>query len=134
MSPEQLAEVQTKRKKQPASESGLDTVAVGSGSQKHGSAFTNTTTIAIVGLGYVGLPLAILAATRGFKVIGFDVDEVKIAQLEKREANFLNEDENDHFQHAKSLFVTSDESRLKEADTFIVCVPTPVHEDHLPDL
>jgi UDP-N-acetyl-D-glucosamine dehydrogenase len=94
----------------------------------------STTTMAVVGLGYVGLPLAILAASRGFKVVGFDIDEVKVAQLEKREANYLNKEEAEKFQQARSLRVTADQTKLADADTFIVCVPTPVHEDHLPDL
>src|SRR4051812_20543198 len=91
-------------------------------------------TVAIVGLGYVGLPLAILAAEKDKRVIGFDIDEVKIAQLEKREANFLSEDEAVAFRSAKQLDITSDEKALDAAGAFIICVPTPVHEDHEPDL
>jgi nucleotide sugar dehydrogenase len=91
-------------------------------------------TVAIVGLGYVGLPLAILAAERGYKVVGFDIDEVKIAQLEKREANFLSENESEAFKKAKKLTITSDERILDTATAYIICVPTPVHEDHEPDL
>ncbi len=90
--------------------------------------------VAIVGLGYVGLPLAILATERGFRVVGFDIDEVKIAQLEKREANFLSESESKSFRSAKKLDITSDEKFLDTASSFIICVPTPVHEDHEPDL
>ncbi len=91
-------------------------------------------TIAVVGLGYVGLPLALLAASRGFKVIGFDIDEVKVAQLSRREADFLNDKEASAFRHTPALSVTSRETDLKGADAFIVCVPTPVHEDYTPDL
>lgn len=110
----------------------LDDVISESRTQRR--AHTETTTIAVVGLGYVGLPLAILAASRGFQVIGFDIDDVKIAQLERREANFLTDEESEQFRDARSLSVTSNESKLKNVDTFIVCVPTPVHEDHIPDL
>jgi len=96
---------------------------------------TETTTIAVVGLGYVGLPLAILAAHRGFRVIGFDIDEAKIAQLSRRQANFLSPDDAERFEHtASSLSITAKERDLRSADTFIVCVPTPVHENHTPDL
>lgn len=91
-------------------------------------------TVAIVGLGYVGLPLAILAAEKGKHVIGFDIDEVKIAQLERREANFLSEDEARSFREAKELDITSNEKMLDAANAYIICVPTPVHEDHEPDL
>src|SRR5206468_2184607 len=68
------------------------------------------------------------------RVIGFDIDEVKIAQLERREANFLSDDESHAFKDAKELEITSNEKALDEATSFIVCVPTPVHEDHEPDL
>jgi UDP-N-acetyl-D-glucosamine dehydrogenase len=91
-------------------------------------------TVAIVGLGYVGLPLAILSAERGYNVVGFDIDEVKIAQLEKREANFLSDAESKAFRKAKNLSISSDERLLDRATAYIVCVPTPVHEDHEPDL
>ncbi len=91
-------------------------------------------TVAIVGLGYVGLPLAILATEKGRRVVGFDIDEVKIAQLEKREANFLSDDEARSFREAKDFTITSDEKALDSATAFIICVPTPVHEDHEPDL
>ena len=87
-----------------------------------------------MGLGYVGLPLSLLAASRGFRVIGFDIDEVKVAQLSRREADFLSEEERVRFKHTPTLSVTSDEEELREADAFIVCVPTPVHENRLPDL
>ena len=100
----------------------------------NGRNFADLTTIAVVGLGYVGLPLSLLAASRGFRVIGFDIDEVKVAQLSRREADFLSEEERVRFKHTPTLSVTSDEEELREADAFIVCVPTPVHENRLPDL
>ena len=92
------------------------------------------TTIAVVGLGYVGLPLSVLAASRGFRVVGFDIDEVKVAQLSRREADFLSDEEAARFKHTPTLSVTSNEDDLSGADAFIVCVPTPVHENHAPDL
>lgn len=95
---------------------------------------SDITTVAVIGLGYVGLPLAILAASRGCNVIGFDIDEVKIAQLAQREANFLSEEEASLFKKTPTLQVTAQEKDLAGADAFIVCVPTPVHESHLPDL
>ena len=92
-------------------------------------------TIAVVGLGYVGLPFSLLAASRGFRVVGFDIDEVKVAQLSRREANFLNDEESESFKkHTPTLSVTSDEEDLQGADAFIVCVPTPVYENRVPDL
>lgn len=91
-------------------------------------------TIAVIGLGYVGLPLSILAAARGFRVIGFDIDEVKIAQLVRREASFLSEEDAARFKHTPTLSITSKEKDLRGVDAFIICVPTPVHENTLPDL
>ncbi len=93
-----------------------------------------TTTIAVVGLGYVGLPLAILAAAKNVRVIGFDIDEVKVAQLEKREADYLSPEEGKEFVTAQNLSITSDQKLLKRADTYIICVPTPVTKNHMPDL
>src|SRR4029077_992292 len=64
----------------------------------------------------------------------FDIDEVKIAQLEKREANFLSSEESTAFKKAQKLQITSDEKALDYVGAYIICVPTPVHEDHEPDL
>ncbi len=90
--------------------------------------------VGVVGLGYVGLPLAILTASRGFPVVGYDIDEIKVAQLQSRSANFLSDEESQLFKHARHLRVTARESDLKRCDVFIICVPTPVHDNHLPDL
>lgn len=100
--------------------------------QAHGE--RGISTVAVVGLGYVGLPLALLAASRGLRVVGFDIDEVKVAQLARREADFLDEEASALFERTATLSVTADERDLAGADAFIVCVPTPVHEDHVPDL
>jgi UDP-N-acetyl-D-glucosamine dehydrogenase len=93
-----------------------------------------TTSLGIIGLGYVGLPLSILAASKGFRVVGFDIDEVKVAQLLRREASFLRPDEAERFKQTPSLSISAEERALDGLDTFIVCVPTPVKENHLPDL
>jgi UDPglucose 6-dehydrogenase/UDP-N-acetyl-D-galactosamine dehydrogenase len=75
--------------------------------------------VCVVGLGYVGLPLAEAFSTH-FKTIGFDIDEAK---LEK-----LNNDNNDNIEF------TSDPSKINEADFIIICVPTPVTKSKEPDL
>ncbi|QQG38396.1 MAG: nucleotide sugar dehydrogenase [Candidatus Kaiserbacteria bacterium] len=105
-----------------------------SNSAPHRDAQKPITTVAVVGLGYVGLPLAILAASRGYKVIGFDIDAVKAAQLDAREAAFLSDEEAAAFKKAKGLTITSHEGDLAGADAYIICVPTPVHDNRLPDL
>ena len=78
-------------------------------------------TVCVVGLGYVGLPLA-NAFSKHLKVIGFDVDEEKIRNL----GNNNNTKENIEF--------TADPSKIKEADFILICVPTPVTKSKEPDL
>jgi len=92
-----------------------------------------TTTVAVIGLGYVGLPLAIAASVRGYKVVGFDIDIEKVAKLRRREAEYLTEEERDEFRRSP-MQIRSDEAVLRDADVYIICVPTPVYEDHTPNL
>lgn len=92
-----------------------------------------TTRVAVLGLGYVGLPLAILAESKGYRITGYDVDPVKVATLKRRDAGFLSEEEAKLFKKSRMVVTTHDE-RLRGADVYIVCVPTPVDLDHAPDL
>lgn len=89
--------------------------------------------VAVVGLGYVGLPLALLAARKGHRVIGIDVSDKKVASINGGVSPFYDERLQEHLNNTK-LEASTDFSRLKESDIIVVCVPTPVHEDHLPDL
>ena len=77
-------------------------------------------TVCVVGLGYVGLPLA-NAFSKHLKVIGFDIDEEKVKRLSES-----NNEENIEF--------TSDPSKIKQADFVLICVPTPVTKSKEPDL
>jgi UDP-N-acetyl-D-glucosamine/UDP-N-acetyl-D-galactosamine dehydrogenase len=90
-----------------------------------------TATVAIVGLGYVGLPLAVAFAKTGFSVAGFDVKPSRVEELRQ------GKDSTDEVDPAelkqKRLNYTSDEKMLA-ADFVIVAVPTPVHENKDPDL
>lgn len=90
-------------------------------------------TVAVIGLGYVGLPLALRASERGYKTIGFDTDKKKIALLEKGispiEDPFLRERVGRF-----PIIATTDEKKLRTADIFLICVPTPVDETYYPDL
>ncbi|HEX4104530.1 MAG TPA: nucleotide sugar dehydrogenase [Candidatus Paceibacterota bacterium] len=89
--------------------------------------------IAVVGLGAVGLPLALLADHKGYHVIGIDVNPEVVERLSRRESPFL--DRNLEKQTAKSrLDVTNDFSRVKEAAVVIVGITTSVREDRTPDL
>lgn len=87
--------------------------------------------VALVGLGYVGMPIAV-AFSRKIDVIGFDLNKAKI-DLYRSGIDPTNEVGNEVIKTCKVNF-TSDESCLKEAKFFIVAVPTPVNDDHTPDL
>jgi UDP-N-acetyl-D-glucosamine dehydrogenase len=92
------------------------------------------TDIVVIGLGYVGLPLAVLAASRGYSVRGLDIDMEKVRKLKKREADFLSPEEHEDFRNVASMDIRADESVLEGADAYLICVPTPVHDNRLPDL
>ena len=87
--------------------------------------------ISVVGLGYVGLPLAIHLA-RHFEVAGFDIDAMRIAQLKAGEDR-TEEIEPSTLRDTKMQF-SDDEADLAQTDVFIVTVPTPVDSDNNPDL
>ena len=89
-------------------------------------------TVGIIGLGYVGLPLAV-AFGAVERTIGFDRDERKIARLRER-TDVTGEVSGEEFISAKRLQCTADASALREADFLIIAVPTPVDPAHRPDL
>lgn len=95
---------------------------------------TNHNKVAVIGLGYVGLPFALLAEKQGFDVVGFDIDIKKIADLKLGKADYVTEEELQWLKHAKRFTPTHNKRELSSATIHIVCVPTPVHEDHEPDL
>ena len=90
------------------------------------------TSLALVGLGYVGMPIAVAFANKGLHVIGYDLNEVKIT-LYKSGIDPTNEVGNDAIR-ATSVQFTADETDLQKAAFFIVAVPTPINTDHTPDL
>ncbi len=87
--------------------------------------------LAVIGLGYVGMPIAV-AFARACNVIGFDLNEKKIA-LYRSGIDPTREVGDDVIKKTTAEFV-ADESRLREANFYIVAVPTPVNEDHTPNL
>ncbi len=87
--------------------------------------------ISLVGLGYVGMPIAV-AFSKKVKVIGYDLNAAKI-ELYKNGIDPTNEVGGDAIQ-ACSVEFTADETKLREAKFHIVAVPTPVNDDHTPDL
>jgi UDP-N-acetyl-D-glucosamine dehydrogenase len=96
---------------------------------------TRQSTIAIVGLGYVGLPLMLRFQNVGFKVLGIDIDTAKVDKLNAG-ASFIAHIPAEQIAAARhaGFVATSDFSRAKEADALIICVPTPLNKNREPDL
>jgi UDP-N-acetyl-D-glucosamine dehydrogenase len=91
--------------------------------------------VGVIGLGYVGLPLALRFSQAGFRVIGFDIDEAKAVALNAGKSYFLHiPDEAVAAARGRGLEATCEVSRLAEADALIICVPTPLNASREPDL
>ena len=88
--------------------------------------------VSIVGLGYVGMPIAVAFANEGVDVIGFDLNKDKI-ELYQNGIDPTNEVGDEAIKNTKVIF-TANESDLQKAKFHIVAVPTPVNQDHTPDL
>jgi UDP-N-acetyl-D-glucosamine/UDP-N-acetyl-D-galactosamine dehydrogenase len=88
--------------------------------------------IAVIGLGYVGLPVAAAFSRAGMAVVGFDVDATRIAELNKGYDRTREVEAEDL--HHKSLTFSMDPVAIQSADFFIVTVPTPIDDAHRPDL
>jgi UDP-N-acetyl-D-galactosamine dehydrogenase len=89
--------------------------------------------ISLIGLGYVGMPIAVAFAEKGQDVIGFDINQSKV-ELYKKGIDPTNEVGNERLSKVNNILFTSDEKELDNSNFFIVAVPTPVREDKVPDL
>jgi UDP-N-acetyl-D-glucosamine dehydrogenase len=91
--------------------------------------------VAIIGLGYVGLPLALLYSEQKFPVIGFDIDQRKVETLAKG-GSYIDRITPQEIQtaQAQGFSATSDYAQLTAMDAIIICVPTPLNAYHEPDL
>ena len=92
--------------------------------------------VGILGLGYVGLPLALAFSKAGFPVLGFDVDDSKVDQLNRGES-YISHIKSAAVAEASSggrLTATADFSRLGEPDVLVICVPTPLTSQREPDM
>ncbi len=90
--------------------------------------------VGIIGLGYVGLPLAVGFCRAGFRVSGFDTDEDKISLLEQGRS-YISYIEDSHVARCGPLFrPTSDFSALPDMDCIVICLPTPLNKYKEPDL
>jgi UDP-N-acetyl-D-glucosamine dehydrogenase len=94
-----------------------------------------TTRVGIVGLGYVGLPLALLFSEERFRVTGFDIDPTKVTRLNEGES-YIHRIDAEHIAAAQQqgFRATADFAEVAEMDAVLICVPTPLHEDHTPDM
>jgi UDP-N-acetyl-D-glucosamine dehydrogenase len=91
--------------------------------------------VAVIGLGYVGLPLALGLAARGFATLGFDVDATKVQRLNAGESYFSHIPGSRIAEaRAAGFEATADYDRLGEADAILICVPTPLTRHREPDL
>lgn len=92
--------------------------------------------IAVVGLGYVGLPLAMLFVRKGFQVYGLDVDGDKINKLHQGQSYLsdVGHEEIEELVTSGRFVATTDFKRVEEVEACIICVPTPLRDDARPDL
>lgn len=89
--------------------------------------------LAVVGLGYVGLPLAVLAKEKGWQVSGLDIDEAKVEAINGGNST-LSDEQLDNDLKANPIDASVDPIIVSKADVIVVAVPTPVKEDKEPDL
>jgi UDP-N-acetyl-D-glucosamine dehydrogenase len=96
---------------------------------------SRTARVGIIGLGYVGLPLTLLFSEEGFRVTGFDIDPFKVDTLNAGES-YIHRIEPTHIAAAQAVgfAATTDFARIGEVDAVLICVPTPLNEDHTPDM
>jgi len=89
-------------------------------------------TISIIGMGYVGLPLALLFGKK-FKTIGIDISKKKIEYLKKKK-DYNNQCSYDEFKKSKYIQFSNKYKSIETSDIVIVCLPTPVYKNNQPDL
>lgn len=96
----------------------------------------NSAVIRVVGLGYVGLPLSVLQAKNGFRVIGINKFIEKIDKVNQGN-NYISDVDTEELQRvieSGHLMATSDFIRLEECDVVLICVPTPLTPNKTPDI
>jgi UDP-N-acetyl-D-glucosamine dehydrogenase len=101
-----------------------------------GTKFANRSAqVGIIGLGYVGLPLALLFADAGFPVTGFDVDAEKVEKLSRGESYIYRVPSTEiQLARSKQFSATSEYSEIARMDAVIICVPTPLNPQREPDM
>ncbi len=96
---------------------------------------SRTSQIGIIGMGYVGLPLALRFAEEGYNTVGFDTDKIKIKKLSSGES-YIQHIPTDRIKNLvnNNFIVTDDWSIIQKIDAIIICVPTPLNAEDEPDL
>jgi UDP-N-acetyl-D-glucosamine dehydrogenase len=92
--------------------------------------------VGIIGLGYVGLPLTMAFASKGFSVLAFDIDKRKVEMLETGRS-YIRQISDEHIRDMREsgrFAVTADFGRLSEVDVILICVPTPLTAQREPDM
>ena len=90
--------------------------------------------VGIIGMGYVGLPLAIRFCEVGFQVYGFDIDKEKIIKLKERKSYIKHIKDSEIQKVSNNFHPTSDFSKISDIDCIIICVPTPLNKYREPDM
>ncbi|MFC1577219.1 nucleotide sugar dehydrogenase [Candidatus Omnitrophota bacterium] len=92
--------------------------------------------VGIIGLGYIGLPLAVSFARNGYKVFGIDIDKDRVARIKKKKSYILDvsDDELDSVISGGNLRVTADFGVISKLDAVLICVPTPLRKTREPDV
>src|SRR5215467_3110872 len=92
--------------------------------------------VAVIGLGYAGLPLACTFAEAGFATVGLDIDNAKIQALRTGNSyiGHINNERISRLVRSRAILPSSEFELLKDCDAAIICVPTPLGEGRVPDL
>ncbi|MEM3434100.1 MAG: NAD(P)-binding domain-containing protein [Candidatus Methanomethyliaceae archaeon] len=95
---------------------------------------SKTAKIGIIGLGYVGVPLLVEFAKKGFKVKGFDIDGEKVEMLRQGKSYIKHINLSDLNSHLPNFSATTEFSELSDMDCILICVPTPLNRHREPDM
>lgn len=92
--------------------------------------------VSVIGLGYVGLPLAVAIAKSGVKVVGVDSDSIKVSSINQGTSPIADVSDSEllHALKNQNMLATADFSTIQSSEIVIICVPTPLTDDHKPDL
>ena len=89
--------------------------------------------VSIIGLGYVGLPLALaIERSKKYKVIGYDINNKQVEKILNKQCPITDKKAEKDLKEL-NIYATSKEEEIKGSDYYIICVPTPIYDDYTPD-